>query len=542
MAGKHTAPDAGAQLDWLSEPAETSDTTDTLCNGFPERMVLLDCETTGLKPTVHRMIEVALLVIEQGKIIEQWSTLINPSTYIPPEIRRITGITPDQLTDAPDFESIADELLTRLEGRVLVAHNARFDYGFLKNEFSRAGISYNTKPLCSVKVSRKLFPQHRRHGLSEIIKRFDFSIDNRHRALDDTLMIWKFFLQISAQFTEKNIKAACDELLQRPSLPMHLDTAEIDKLPDTPGVYYFYDTHGKLLYIGKSINIRTRVMSHFTQDHRNNKDLEMSALIAHIDFETTPSDFGAQLRESQQIKALNPYYNRRLRKIRKLYQYQMEADESGYLCLYIRSIKQAASSSSEMDEQFGLFRSRRQAENQLGKLAEHFFLCQKLCGLETKNRSDHKPCFGYQLKRCLGACCKQETAEAYNQRVQIALQNYRQKAWPWPDAVLVEERGSQPDQPGHNEPQTVWHLLHEWRYITQIRGQDELYDYGYQPAGPKGGLSADALGSEAVDSAPDHLPPDFDLDTYQILVRFLLSPAQQKTNGLRLLPLTPLRN
>ncbi|CAA6817230.1 MAG: DNA polymerase III epsilon subunit (EC [uncultured Thiotrichaceae bacterium] len=354
--------------------------------------------------------------------------------------------------------------------------------------------------------------------------------------------MWKFFLQISSQFTEKNIKATCDELLQRPSLPMHLDAAEIEKLPDTPGVYYFYGTNNELLYIGKSINIRTRVMSHFTQDHRNNKDLEMSALIAHVDFETTPSDFGAQLRESQQIKALSPYYNRRLRKIRKLYQYQMEADESGYLCLYIRTIKQAASSSSEMDEQFGLFRSRRQAENQLGKLAEHFFLCQKLCGLETKIRSDQKPCFGYQLKRCLGACCAQETADAYNQRVHIALKNYRQKAWLWPDAILVEERGTQPDQLSDTRSQTVWHLLHEWRYITQIRSQDELYDCGYQPAEHQGSLSVDTLGSEDTGSAPDDLPPDFDLDTYQILVRFLLSPAQQKANGIRLLPLTSLRN
>nr|CAA6829573.1 MAG: DNA polymerase III epsilon subunit (EC [uncultured Thiotrichaceae bacterium] len=538
MAGKHASPNDNPQLDWLSEPAGiTENNTEKLCAGFPEKMVLLDCETTGLKPTVHRMIEVALLVIEQGEIIEQWQTLIDPSAHIPPEIRRITGISPEQLVGAPDFKSIADELLERLEGRVLVAHNARFDYGFLKNEFSRAGIQYNTKPLCSVKVSRRLFPQYKRHGLSEIIKRFNFNIDNRHRALDDTLMIWKLFLEISTRFDNEKVESTCNQLLERPSLPIHLDAAEVEKLPNTPGVYYFYDSNDKLLYVGKSVNIRTRVMSHFTQDHRNNKDLQMSAVIAHIDFETTPSDFGAQLRESHQIKALSPYYNRRLRKVRKLYHYQMEADESGYLCLYIRTIQQAASSSSDMDEQFGLFRSHRQAENQLGKLAEHFFLCQKLCGLETKIRSDRKPCFGYQLKRCLGACCAKETADVYNQRVHIALQSYRHKAWLWPDAILVEERGLQAPQ---TDNQPAWHLLHEWRYIKQLRSPDELYDHGYQPKN-QGEKMPESATSEDNGTAQDQ-QLDFDLDTYHILVRFLLNPAQQKANGLHIIPLTRIRN
>ncbi|MEZ5449476.1 MAG: hypothetical protein R3E89_10980 [Thiolinea sp.] len=157
------------------------------------------------------------------------------------------------------------------------------------------------------------------------------------------------------------------------------------------------------------------MLSHFNQDYRNAKDLEMSRLIARIDFERTLGDLGAQLRESQQIKALHPHYNRRLRKVSKLYQLQTEADVQGYLQIRIRPLEHVTS--DEMSEQFGLFRSRRQAEARLAKLAEHYFLCQKLCGLQPMERKPHKtPCFGFQLKRCLGACCGQEKAAAYNER------------------------------------------------------------------------------------------------------------------------------
>ena len=141
------------QLNWLDEATPTPS---TLSSGFPEKMVLLDCETTGGKAIYHRIIEIGLLVIEQGEVIERWQTFVDPRTPLPPFIQRLTGITPGMVQGAPEFSDIAQELLSKLEGRTLVAHNARFDYSFLKNEFERAGISYNAKPLCSVKFSRNL--------------------------------------------------------------------------------------------------------------------------------------------------------------------------------------------------------------------------------------------------------------------------------------------------------------------------------------------------------------------------------------------------
>jgi len=247
-------------------------------------MVLLDCETTGGKAPYHRIIEIGLLVVEEGRLVEKWQTFVDPRVPLPPFIQRLTGISPGMVAGAPEFSDIAEELLSKLEGRTLVAHNARFDYSFLKNEFERAGISYNAKPLCSVKFSRNLYPQFKRHGLSQIIERFGLSIENRHRALDDAEMIYKFFQKSSALFSEDEIAATCKTLLKRPSLPTLLNAKEVEKLPTSAGVYYFYDAKGALLYIGKSVHIRNRVLSHFSSDHKNPKDLQMSTKIAHIDF------------------------------------------------------------------------------------------------------------------------------------------------------------------------------------------------------------------------------------------------------------------
>jgi DNA polymerase-3 subunit epsilon len=277
------------QLNFLDHPIPTK-----LSAGFPDAMVLLDCETTGEKVIYHRIIEIGLIVIEGGVVVETWQSFIDPKVSLTTFIQTLTGITPEMVDGAPAFSDIAEELLSKLKGRTLVAHNARFDYGFLKNEFERAGYSYNAKPLCSVKFSRNLYPQFKRHGLSQIITRFDLAIENRHRALDDAKMIYQFFQKTSALFSDDEIAATCALLQKRPSLPTLLGAKETEKLPNSAGVYYFYDERGTLLYAGKSVNIRNRVMIHFSPDYKNPRDLRMSTKIAYVDFEQTPSGFGAQ--------------------------------------------------------------------------------------------------------------------------------------------------------------------------------------------------------------------------------------------------------
>ena len=512
------------QLNLLGQPMRTK-----LSSGFPEAMVLLDCETTGGKAIYHRIIEIGLIVIEEGEVSERWQTFVDPKVVLPPFIQRLTGISPGMLDGAPEFSDIAEELLNKLKGRILVAHNARFDYSFLKNEFERVGLSYNAKPLCSVKFSRNLYPQFKRHGLSQIINRFDLPIENRHRALDDAEMIHHFFQKSSVLFSDDEIAATCAVLQKRPSLPTLLDAKEIEKLPNSAGVYYFYDEKGTLLYVGKSVNIRNRVLSHFSSDYKNSKDVRMSTKIAHVDFEKTPSDFGAQIRESNQIKALSPLYNRRLRKVRKLFQYRCIKDKHGYLRLNIETIE---TEDTRIEQQFGLFRSPRQATKQLEKLAGQYFLCHKLLGLEG-DRHRREPCFRAQLNKCFGACHGLESAVNYNERMNAALKNHQIKLWPYSGPILLEERD--PKCPDHG----AFHIVDRWRYIAKLSILEDIYDLGYQLIGEA--RHADRLNYIETDNMTaaycDDTDDRFDLDIYFILARFMVDQGQIKMNSLKIWPL-----
>ena len=328
-----------------------------------------------------------------------------------------------------------------------------------------------------------------------------------------------FFLKSSALYSEGDIDACCQKLLKHATLPSLLDAGEIKKLPSSPGVYYFYDNKGLLLYIGKSVNIRNRVMSHFSSDYRNPKDLKMSTKIAHIDFDLTPTDFGAQLRESQQIKQLSPIYNRQLRKTRKLYQYRTEEDSRGYRWLSIQSV----TSSAPSETNFGLFRSPRQASLKLQQLADEFSLCHRLLGLEgTRSGDKGKPCFRAQLNKCLGACYGQESVANYNQRLDRAIERYQMHAWPYRSAILLEER---------NADTAAYHIVDQWQYIAKLDLAEDIYDYGYQV------IENNNL-ANSIENRPVTADENFDLDTYFILVRFLLNPEKLQLNNIKLWHLT----
>jgi DNA polymerase-3 subunit epsilon len=499
------------QLNWLEQPDTDNH---QLSEGFPDKMVILDCETTGGRAKYHRIIEIGLVVIENGRLIETWQSFINPETIVPSFIQKLTGIKPNMLNNAPIFSEIADILHEKLKNRTLVAHNARFDYSFLKSEFNRIGINYSSKPLCSVKLSRNLYPQFKRHGLSEIIKRFKLNTQNRHRALDDAQMVYGFFLKTSAIYSPEEIEACCKQLLKRTTLPPLLDPEEINNIPNTAGVYYFYAQNGELLYVGKSVNLRNRVLSHFSADYSNSKEFQMCQKTAHVNFETTPSDFGAQIRESHQIKSLLPLYNRRLRKARKLYQYKTAVDDNGYM----RLVTEAVSSSAPSEQQFGLFRSPRQASIQLEKLADQYFLCHQLIGLENKPKQN-KPCFRSQLKKCFGACYGAEPAQHYNDRLTSAIERYQIQAWPYQNAIMIEEHCA--------EGQTAFHIIDHWRYITKLTVPEDLYDLGYQVSNSN---------QDSVNRANINFQADdkFDLDIYFILVRFLINEDNKKVSNLKI--------
>lgn len=474
-------------------------------SAFPDKMVLLDCETTGGRASYHRMTELALIEVIDGKVSDRWQTLLNPGIAIPPWITRLTGISNDMVAEAPRFEDIADELFSRLEGAVIVAHNARFDYSFLKQSFLRCGHALSSKTLCSVRLSRQLFPQHRHHGLDRIIERLGLTLSDRHRAMADTEVILAFLEHISEQFPPADIEQCWRQQVKRPSLPSHLSQSQIDALPESPGVYRFYDADGKLLYIGKSINIRDRVLSHFSQDHKHSKALDISSQLHEITHTQTASDFGAQLLENAEIKQFSPRYNRRQTKTKKLYQLALRTNTEGYHTLDCVVTDMAAI--QDITQRYGLFRSRKQAQDKLLELIGEHQLCQKLCGLEKRQRGS---CFGFQLKKCLGACCSEEAATRYNLRVQLALQSIKNQQWPWPGPVVVEE------YPLNADSEPDYHLVDQWRYLGQVRDDTDCQQRLQQMADE---------------------PAPFDKDCYRILLRFLLKPVKQAHHRLQIKPL-----
>lgn len=181
-----------------------------------ENFTIVDVETTGGSPFFNRVIEIGLLRVERGEVIEEFETLVNPGMEIPEFITSMTGITNDDVAAAPYFEEIAEDLLQKFEGNIFVAHNSQFDYGFLKEEFRRAGFSFNLPQLCTVRLSRALYKEHKRHNLSEIIERYGFECENRHRAFDDAKVLWDFLKHVHVDVDLEQLRKTMKRVMSKP--------------------------------------------------------------------------------------------------------------------------------------------------------------------------------------------------------------------------------------------------------------------------------------------------------------------------------------
>ncbi|MGA9394589.1 MAG: exonuclease domain-containing protein, partial [Azonexus sp.] len=236
-------------------------------------LAFVDLETTGATAASDRITEIGIVEVDADGTVREWQQLVNPGTRIPPFIEQLTGISNDMVAAAPPFSAIFGEILRRLEGRLFIAHNARFDYGFLKNEFKRLGITFRAPVLCTVKLSRALFPEHRRHNLDSLIERHGLAAEGRHRALADAQLIHQFWQKIHVDRSAEAIEAALQAQNARPSLPPQLDPGIVDELPDTPGVYLFYGEDNLPLYVGKAKDIRQRVLAHFAGNHASAREM-----------------------------------------------------------------------------------------------------------------------------------------------------------------------------------------------------------------------------------------------------------------------------
>ena len=455
-------------------------------------ITFLDLETTGATPLRDRITEIALVRFDNGIETARWQTLVNPEQPIPAFIQQLTTISNEMVANAPLFKDVADTLLAFLEGSVLAAHNVRFDHGFLKSEFKRIGITLRQKVICTVKLSRMLYPQHKSHGLDAIMQRHNLTTIARHRAMGDVDVMLGFIESAQLELGDAAIKNAAAKLMSAPSLPSHLDANLLDDMPETPGVYLFYGDNDLPLYIGKSVNIRARVLSHFSSDHASTKEMRISQEIKRVEWITTAGDFSALLLESQLVKTRQPIHNRQLRNERQLCSWKLTKDPLAKNLLEL--VRESDINPVELGQLFGTFKSKRQAVEALRSMAEAHQLCPRYLGLEAAGSG---ACFSSQIKRCKGVCCGKESPEIHYLRLQQALIAHRLKNWPYAGKIGIREHSGENDK-------TQLHIFEYWTYLGVIENEAEL-----------------------AEKLQENAQLKFDLDTYKLLLKAFNSPKTQ---------------
>ena len=443
-------------------------------------VAFVDLETTGGMPTRDRVTEIGIVRVADGEVVEEWSTLVNPECSIPEDIQALTGITNAMVRGAPTFSTIFREVRARLEGHLFVAHNARFDYGFLKNEFRRLEVPFTAEVLCTVRLSRRLYPGAAGHGLDAVVARHGLAglfegggagtleggaepRTGRHSALGDARAIWQFVRAVHRERGADELEGAVRRLLKTPSLPPQLPPDALEGLPEGPGVYRFYGVNDLPLYIGKSVNLRDRIRSHFSSDHMSSNDIRISGEIRRIEVDETAGELGALLHEARLVKELLPLHNHRLRRKANACFVRLPDLRSPPETLLAGDIDW--DSRDPREALYGPFATKRHVKEMLETLASANGLCWRQLGWEKRGG----PCFARQVRRCRGACIGEETPEMHHLRLATALLPWRVLDWPWSGRAIVRER--HPD--GRFEEA---HVFDRWRHLGSARDGQALAD------------------------------------------------------------------
>jgi DNA polymerase-3 subunit epsilon len=441
---------------------------------YEQPLAIVDVETTGSDPATDRVTEIAVLEVNSFSVNGRWSTLVNPGTPVPGAIQALTGITQDMVDRAPRFADLAAELHERLAGRVFVAHNARFDYGFLRREFERAGFKYLAKTLCTVRLSRRLYPGEAGHDLDSLIERHGLECEARHRALPDASALWQFLRTAAEEHGDEVFSVAARQVARQPTLPPHLERSTIDAIPEAPGVYLFYDEGAAPLYIGKSRAMRSRVLQHFIAT------ASWTPRVRRIEWQRTAGELGALLREAELVKELDPLYNRQLRRPDRLCGFAFDG----------KRLRLAGA--DEIDAEtlpfvYGLWRSRPSALQALRTAADEHRLCLQTLGFDAKRGG---ACLRHQIGRCAGVCAGKENIHVHHARVATALARLKSADWPHRGPLGVVEEDESRDA-------TEVHVLDRWCYLGTAHCETEV--------------------AELLEARR----PRFDYDHYRILSRHL---------------------
>jgi DNA polymerase-3 subunit epsilon len=379
-----------------------------------KKYAIIDIETTGGRADREKITEIAIILHDGEKIIDEWETLLNPERAIPYNITQITGITDGMVADAPKFFEVAKKIVEMTEGAIFVAHNVRFDYGFIYEEFRRLGFTYMRKQLCTVRLSRKSFPGLKSYALGNLIKHFGIKVNARHRAMADTAATVELLEMIfEKEKSEEDVLDMINLGVKESKLPANITMEKLHELPEETGVYYFLDKDGNVMYVGKSINIKKRIVEHFTS--KTDKAYKLQKYVHDITYEITGSELVALLFESHEIKRLLPPINKAQRSRFFPYVLFEYENQSGYRCLSFGRVKAKDRKKLNVLREFPNVNA---AKGMMARLIQQFKLCQNLCSIDKTGGA----CFYYHLQKCKGACIGEESAEDYNERVAMVME------------------------------------------------------------------------------------------------------------------------
>jgi DNA polymerase-3 subunit epsilon len=410
--------------------------------------LLIDVRTTGLRPDKDRIAEIGLVMIKNGVIHTEWHSHINIKKS------SVKSASAAKKKIAPTFSEIAAKLHQLLKNKIIVAHNACFIYEFLKHEMLRSDIVLDEKILCSISLSRLLFPEAKEHHLEAINSRLSLDLIDK----SPLSLLLSFFSELKKLITSKDLKNAVKMLTQTSSLNLTVDHKT--NIPTGPGIYRFYDENNCLIYIGKSASLGESIYSYFQLNHDSHKKIKLAKQIKKIDWITTFGELGTSLLASQYINKYKPLFNRLVEKNKTLFTIQL-THNGDYLAFKI--IKLSDISTAEFPDTFGIFKNKKDATNLINFFINQSNLCYHINNFEKSKAL----CFRVNVNKCNGACNKLESPEEYNHRVKKIMKTFPKNLWPFTEKIAIKETCAKTNDANY-------HIIHNWTYIKTVKSLQDL--------------------------------------------------------------------
>jgi DNA polymerase III subunit epsilon len=422
-------------------------------------LAIVDVETTGFSPADNRIAEIGVVTVDDDRV-DRWTTLVRTSQRSQLESSIVPE--PGSLDDAPSFSDIAADLAKRLWGRLLIAHNARFDHAFLRAAFERVGVSFNPQVLCSVMLSRKLYPHLTHHDLDSLIESHGLRAETRHRALPDANLVWQLWQVIHRQHSEDVIRSAIESLLAGPVLPPALDPSLIERLPEAPGAYVFHGENNEPLLVGAAGNLKLHVLNYFRVDRATGKALESAHRVTNITWRATRGMLGAQLHAAALHRVAFTRAERKPNAVAFTWQFSPDAVP----CVDVAPLPDC--SVAGLTESFGIFPSERKARNALVRLATKHRLCHCSLALSGFPKAACLACpVDQQGSACMGKIGRKQQLV----RIFAALKPLAVPLWPHHGPVGIRERSDV-------------HVVDHWQFLGTAQSESDLY--GLLESQPRG--------------------------------------------------------